>query len=132
MAVLTRDAILKAKDMKTEVVSVPEWGGDVIVATITGEARDQMENRIWGERVNPDDRRINNVRAKVVAACVVDEKGNRLFPNDDDVERLGKKSGKALDRVFTVARRLNGIGTKDIEEMEKNLGAIRSENSPSS
>lgn len=133
MAVLTREAILKAKDLKTEKVEVPEWGGTVIVSTITGEARDRMESSIWAERRDANDvTNVRNLRAKIVAACAVDEKGNLLFANDGDVEKLGKKNGKALDRVFEVARRLNGIGAQDIAEMEKNLGATHSGDSPMS
>ena len=31
MAILTRDQILQAQDIQREVVSVPEWGGEVLV-----------------------------------------------------------------------------------------------------
>jgi hypothetical protein len=133
MGILTREAILKANDLKTEKVEVPEWGGTVIVSTITGEARDRMEAAIWAERRSGEDEvNVRNLRAKIVAACSVDEKGNLLFPNDGDVEALGRKNGKALDRVFEVARRLNGIGQEDIAEMEKNLGATHFASSPTS
>jgi len=132
MAILTREAILKAKDLKTEVVSVPEWGGDVIVSTMTGEARDKMEMDVYGERRSDKDATIKNVRAKIISFSVVDKEGKLLFGKPGDVMKLGGKSGKALDRVFVVARRLNGIGDTDIKEMEKNLEAIPSESSPSS
>jgi len=36
MAILSRDAILGSDDLKKEVVSVPEWGGEVVIATMTG------------------------------------------------------------------------------------------------
>ena len=39
---------------------------------------------------------------------------------DRDVERLGKKSALALDRIYEVAQRLNGIGKKEIDELTKN------------
>ena len=37
-------------------------------------------------------------------------------------ESLGRKSAKALERVFDVAQRLNGMGADDIKEMAKNSG----------
>jgi len=60
-----------------------------------------------------------NLRARLVALSVVDDKGTRIF-TDDDVKALGKKSAKALDRVFSVAQRLNGIGESDVEELAGN------------
>jgi hypothetical protein len=49
----------------------------------------------------------------------VDEEGNRLF-TVDDVAALKKKSGLATVKVFRVAKKLNGLGADDSEEMEKN------------
>ena len=43
MGVLTREQILKADDMTTERVPVPEWGGEVLVKSLTGRQRDEFE-----------------------------------------------------------------------------------------
>jgi hypothetical protein len=40
MAILNREAILGAVDLKKELVKVPEWGGEVYISMMTGEARD--------------------------------------------------------------------------------------------
>ena len=40
-----------------------------------------------------------------------------------DIEWLGGKSGKVLDRLFDAAQKLAGIGPKELEEMEKSLEA---------
>ena len=37
---LSRDSILKASDIKTETVPVPEWGGDVNLRGHSGEELD--------------------------------------------------------------------------------------------
>ena len=44
--ILSRDQILSVNDRKTEVVTVPEWGGDVIVSVMSGEQRDAYESMI--------------------------------------------------------------------------------------
>lgn len=113
---LSRDAILGASDLKTEVVQVEEWGGEVIIATMTGAARDAWEQSLVGSggKVNTA-----NVRARLVAACAVDEEGNRLF-SDDDAEALGKKSSAALDRCAKVAQKLNRLTEADLEDAKKN------------
>jgi len=106
MGLLSKAAILNADDLKTETVKVPEWGGDVMVRTMSGTARDAFEQSLVGS-----DGRMENVRARLVSLTMCDEKGERIF-SDEEMLELGKKSAKALDRVFDVAQRLNGIGTK--------------------
>lgn len=116
---LTRDAILEANDLKTEIVSVPEWGGDVSVRSMTGQERDAFEQALVSERGPDASQNLSNIRARLVTLSAVDDNGNRLF-TDADIVPLGRKSAAALDRVFTVAQRLNGIGAKDVEDLAKN------------
>ena len=112
---LTKEQILQAQDLPRETVPVPEWGGDVLVRTMTGAERDSWEaETVQEQAVN----RIN-LRARLCARCIVDEQGGRLF-TDKDAEALGAKSAAALDRVFTVAARLNALSKADTEELEKN------------
>ncbi len=113
---LTREAILEAAGtLPRETVPVPEWGGEVIVATMTGAARDEWEQSL----VTQGRRSIENVRAKLVAATVVDEAGNRIF-STDDVQALGRASAAALDRVCVVAQRLNGLTAEELESAKGN------------
>ena len=113
---LTKDDILNANDQKTEVVSVPEWGGDVTIAIMSGYARDRFEASIVGKNGNPN---MQNVRAKLVAASIVDENGDLMF-SDADIMKLGKKSSVALDRVFGAAQSLNKISDADVDDLAKN------------
>ena len=39
---------------------------------------------------------------------------------------MGKKGAKALDRVFSVAQKINGISDGDVEELAKNSGIAQS------
>ena len=111
---LTRDQILQAKDLKTEVVKVPEWGGEVIISTFTGAARDEWEAGLVNKGVA-----MQNIRARLFAATCVDETGARLF-TAADADALGQKSGAALDRCVQVAQRLNRLTTDDLEDLAKN------------
>ncbi len=116
---LGRDEILQAKDLKTERVSVPEWGGDVLVRSMTGAERDAFEASILEKRGSDYDVNMRNLRAKLAAWTIVDEEGNRLF-SEDDIKALSEKSAGALQRVFNVASRLSAIGPEDVEELAKN------------
>lgn len=116
---LRKEDILNANDFEYEDVDVPEWGGTVRVRTMTGLERDNFEASVFEMRGKDSKMNFKNFRAKLCVHCLVDENNNRLF-TDAEVEELGKKSAKALERVFTVAQRLNGIGSKEVEELTKN------------
>jgi hypothetical protein len=116
MNLLSKEAILAADDLPREVVSVPEWGGVVHVRTMTGTDRDAFEASLITKESVPSskDQRMHNVRARLVALTLCDETGERLFL-DGEIDALGRKSARALDRVFAVAQRLNGIGTDEAQ-----------------
>ena len=116
MTLLTKDQILKQDDLKSEIVSVPEWGGDVRVCTMSGFARDRFEAGITGKNGGMN---MQNIRAKLAAATITDEEGKLLF-DEGDIIKLGNKSCAALDRVFAAAQRLNLITNDDVEVLAKN------------
>ena len=130
MRTLTKDQIVAAQDIKTEIVEVPEWGGAVAVRELTGIERDAFEQSLL--RLTPEGKRepdLTNMRAKLCAACIVDgETGDRLF-TEATLGELANKSAVALGRVFQVAQRINGMG--DVEDAEKNSAAAPSGSSTS-
>ncbi len=119
MNLLTGDQLLAADDVKRERVSVPEWGGDVIVQGLTGTERDAWEAEMV-ERGKEDPKAwAENVRARLLVRCLVNDQGERLF-KADQAEALGKKNGAALAQVFDVAQRLSGLRKADVESVAKN------------
>ncbi len=128
MSKLTREQILNASDIQSEVVAVPEWGGEVTVRGITGKERDQLEASMMEIKGKHMSVSLANVRAKLVQLSVVDEEGKLLFA-PADVQELGNKSALALDRIFSVAQKLSGLSNEDIEELAKNFGSAQSDGS---
>jgi len=133
---LTRDEILSADDLRSERVQVPEWGGEVIVREMTGSQRDEWEGSVV-RRVDDDEHGEPkviidsvNMRAKLVALCVVGEDDKPLFTLDD-VEALGRKSGKALDRVVDAAKTLSKIADSDLADLGKGSASTGSDASAS-
>ena len=112
---LSKDDILNADDLTEVTLSVPEWGGEVIVKAMSGVERDEFERSIYHDGIKDFD----NIRAKLCAMSIVDESGKRVFTMAD-IMKLGEKSGKALDRVFTVAKKLSGIGKQELTGLKKN------------
>lgn len=128
---LSRDDILKADDIETREVPVPEWGGTVRVRALTGKDRDAYEASCMQERAKGQMvRNLANVRAKLVVRSIVDDDGNRIF-QDSDANALGAKSAAALDRVFAVAAELSRLSEEDVDELAGNSGAAQSGDSSS-
>ena len=104
--ILTREQIASAQDLKHEDVSVPEWGGTVRVRVMTGLEREAFSASLMGANGKPD---MKNYKLGLVATCMVGEDGKPLF-GLDEVQFLGDKSAVALERVFSAAEKLNGVG----------------------
>jgi len=126
MALLSRDAILAADDREYEVVPCPEWGGEVRLRSLTGAERDAYEQSLVQTRGKSREMNLRNARAKLVALCAVDENGNRLF-TDADVNALGKKNAKPLDRLFDAARRLAGLSEDDVDRLTEDFDDAQSD-----
>ena len=112
---LTRLDILGSDDLEFETVHVPEWNGEVRVRMLTAGQRDRFESEVAG--IGGKSKNMTNLRARLVALTACDQEGEQLF-QAGDIEALAKKSAAAVDRVFTVAARLNGFTSSDIEELE--------------
>jgi len=116
---LTKDAILSAHDTKLEKVDVPEWGGSVYVRVMSGAERDAFEEECHEPTRKGMKLRAANIRARLAVRVVCDEGGKRVFA-DSDAVALGKKSSKALDRIWEAANKLSAIRETDVEDAAKN------------
>ncbi len=119
---LTATQILDADDLLSERVEVPEWGGYVIVRTMTGGEKDRFQMATLSQhkgQIVTDLKKMRHFRTRAVSLCAANDQGERVF-TDAQVEKLAKKSAVALDRVYAVASRLNGLAEDSKRELEKN------------
>lgn len=124
MTLLNFDDIVASQDKEYQDVDVPEWGGTVRIATMSGEDRDRWELSMMqaddsserGFKLNFD----AYSRVRLVAMCLVDDNFNRIFVTKEQIEKLSQKSGKVMDLLYDVAQRVNGITESDIDDLEKN------------
>ena len=130
MKFLGKKEILDVDDLKLETVEVPEWGGCVNIRMLTGSERDAFEGSILQTNSKSKVKNYANIRARLAQISIVDEKDNSLF-SELDIAALGRKSAKALDRIFDAAQKLNGMTEDDIEELAKNSATDQSEDSTS-
>lgn len=129
MTTLTRDtksAILSGR-LKTEVVEVPEWGEGVavIVSEMSGAARDVFYAGQDGKTLT-----VSEQQARLLIATLVDESGALLL-DETDIDHLRTQGAGILDRLGTVAMRVNGMQPKATEEAAKNSEAAQSGDSGS-
>lgn len=131
MAMLSREDILAAKDLKYMDLDVPEWGGEVRIKMLTGAERDEFESSTvkMGKNGKPE-QNLANLRARLVSLCLVDDENRPLF-SKQDIGHLGMKSAAALERVFKACQEHNAMSEADIEELAEGFGDGRSESSTS-
>jgi len=115
---LTRDGILGADDQRIELVEVEEWGGSLYVRVMSGGERDAFE-AAWSNSRQDGASGLTDIRARLCVLTACDADGKRLF-TDLDIPSLTRKSSVALDRVFAVAQRLNGMTGADVDELVGN------------
>lgn len=130
MALLSREQILNADDRKTVEVEVPEWGGSVLVRSLSGAERDDFEASTVKMKGGKQQQNIANFRARLVSLCIVNEAGERMFA-PVDVKALGNKSVAALQRVFNKCNELNGLSEEDIEDLTQDFDEADHEGSTS-
>jgi hypothetical protein len=116
---LTRESILAAPDIETLEVDMPEWGGIVLIKPLSGAGRDAFEASVIEEKNGKTVLKSQNFRARLVARCIVDEDGKRMFA-DEDITSLGRKSAKALSRLFDEVQKASGMTKEDVAELEGN------------
>lgn len=137
MALMTREQILgtpKAGYTEIDLSDIPGWG-KVRIKDLTAGERDRIEascvvERLvvgkGGKRKLKKETSLEGIRAKFVAACVVDDAGAAIF-TPADVTTIGELNAKAIDRIFTVIQERNGLREEDMEELAGNFNGGQSD-----
>lgn len=132
---LTANEIIAAKDLAEERVDVPEWGGEVILRSLSAFDRESVEAETTTTETTFDsDGRMRflphidqvKARAKFLARAIVDENGNRIF-DDSQMEGLAKKSNVVIARLYLRAQELSGMTPQAVEDAEKNSASVPSD-----
>ncbi len=113
--------ILECDDVQRVKLHIPEWGLDVWVHSLASIDLDAYEESMLELEDDALVRNAENARARLAVLTVFDADGRRVF-SDEQAAALGRKNGRALTRIWTVSRRLNGMTNADIEDLVKNSG----------
>lgn len=113
---LSKLDVINADDKKPIELFIPEWNGYVKIKHMSGAERDKWEA---GNKRKDGSFDYQNFRARLAVLTLLDADNQPMF-TASEVNELGKKSGVALDRIFTVILETNKITEKDVEDMAKN------------
>lgn len=112
MSRLSREQILGAKDITQEEVFVKEWGGSVLVQSLSGAKRAAILKVAMSDKGKID-------TGKLYPLLMVEGVAEPKFEKAD-VDALNEKNSGALETVCKVVMRLSGISADDLEDEEKN------------
>lgn len=115
MALLSKEAIIAADDLEKVTVYIEKWGGDVKVRSMTAKERDEFENVAAKEFKG-----VESVRAYFLSKVIEGPDGELMFDSPEGIKALAQKSASILDKLMESAKKLNGIGQKEVEELAKN------------
>lgn len=114
-------ASLMAIPRKTAVVQFQEYDTEYRLREMSGTDRDKFE--IAAFEVDPTgNRKVRPLylRAHLVALCLVDEQGVRLYA-DDEVHMLSDEiPASVVAELFVAAQKLNGMDAGAVERAAKN------------
>ena len=119
MRFLSKEQILERRPLPFEDVEIPEWGGTVRVRGLSAADGDKFLAslmRMNGQKVERD---TSYYCAKLLALCLVNEKGDQLL-SEGDVLILAQQSYIPVARLTDVAQRLSGLSPGTVEDAAKN------------
>lgn len=116
-----REQILAAKDLKSQVVEVPEWGVTVELREFSVAARLAWRDQAFepspdGEGNTPKP----GWDAALIVACLFDPETNAPIFGPDEIGLLQGKAAGPLGRLLDVALDINGLRAEASQDAEKN------------
>lgn len=120
MSAMDKTTILAlASRLRVEPVTIEGVKDPVYIRTLTGRERDGFEQSCFTQRGKDRVLSTENIRAKLLVRSICDEKGVRLF-SDNEADSLGGIPADILDVLFTRAQKMSGLAPSDVEELAGN------------
>lgn len=128
MGILTREQIDAIDDLTVKMieVEVPEWGGSVFIRPMTVSELDDYSNAV----VRAKAKGLSDFRSKLVAYCLCDAKGERLY-SDEEIQLIARHNAVVVNRLYEASDALNDISPRKVEAVAGNSPAGQPESSDS-
>ena len=133
MALLNRNQILEAKDIKTKDIEVHEWGGTIRIKQLSAKEYNditmnmvnirKMAAKQLSSKKNSDENledainelAIKNQKILLIIKSVVDENMKPLF-TEADMELLYQKNTNVIDRIIAEIEEFNAVSSEDAKK----------------
>lgn len=110
MGKLSLDEIIRAPDIATKEIEVPEWNGSVIITTFSLARRDQLLKHSMVNGSVQNDLLVPNIIMHGIVDPIIDE---------SRVAELKLKSFRVLERIAREIMALNGMLQEDATQIER-------------
>ena len=121
--------IIKFKKRRYTYVEIPELELRVRIQSLTEKEKSEYETQILSKTGRGISRsRLIDATRRLVALCVVDDKGNRLFASAE-VSDLAEVDALVISRIAAECEQHVGMKEGDIEELVGNSETVHVEDS---
>lgn len=110
---LNKQQIKDVDDLPTQIVEMPEWGGEIKLRAMSAKNRIDFEKRNSAAKTE-----LETMISLIMFSCI--DENNELMFNDDDYEFLANKSAKSLMRIFSEAIKMSTLSNEGLETKAKN------------
>lgn len=115
---LTKEDILSFVDRKTVEVYVDQWEGYVNICQMSAKDRLYLEQKNSGRDTKAPGF-MSNLVIDVLFLTLCDDNYERIFTEQEDLEKLGDKNPDAIKMLFEKASEINGLDNQTIEDDKK-------------
>jgi hypothetical protein len=111
--------IFEAKDIKEELVDVPEWGCKVLLRGLSGEQRATV---LSGVMPNPQVQRMDykKLYGETLVFGLCDPETKQPIFQPTDIPIIMSKSGGIVERLATMVMELSGMSGNALDAATKN------------
>ena len=117
--ILDKSAFLTPVPVDLVKFEIPELGGSVYIKGMTVVERSKFERQFRTRKGDTNDRKMNEIRQRMLVACVCDSSGQQLL-TDADIEAIGKQRADIVERLVNAAQVACGMSTDDMADIVKN------------
>ena len=120
---LDKTAFLTPVPVDLVEFKIPELGGSVWIKGMTVTERSKFERQFRTRKGETNERKMNEIRQRMLVACVCNADGQQLL-TEEDIEAIGKQRADIVERLVNAAQIACGMSSDDMEDIAKNSETI--------